>query len=477
MTGIFRNALAGAVIAGFATFNFASPVLAQQSPSAAPSPAPPSSGSGGGGSGGGGMAIEGTILAYQALQSDANGIATAVSSRLPVGTSKVVIATPADVVAFLQLRIVLSQIGLLNDRMNEMRETLYHLACAPTVKRPKISKSGGGPFTPVLSSLFSSPSDISTMVSTVASLTSTTESVAGQSANFTDPTLVTLVAETLNRAANTQKTIFVYVPGVAPPNWAVFPPPATAKTSILQSDQTESFLYQGIQSLEGNRSNLQTEAISALNNPKKPHCKTDKNLAMMIKQIDAAATAADKLVSGLIGSAPPPPSSLLGQPAQSTASAKPPNGNAKPPASSASQINQTVNVNPAASPKSSSGPPPLQKLLYIDLLLHQLSAGEPADGVPTDVFLVSVQALEAGGSQLTKTQTFLGTRLYYSGGAAASFALIDSGGSMVCSGVAYGYRGFIKADDMALAVGPGNPAVVPGTQNTLPNGQSNTPGC
>ncbi|MGA9272095.1 MAG: hypothetical protein WBV67_01300, partial [Candidatus Cybelea sp.] len=64
--------------------------------------------------------------------------------------------------------------------------------------------------------------------------------------------------------------------------------------------------------------------------------------------------------------------------------------------------------------------------------------------------------------------------------------LIDHGGFIRCSGIAYGYRGFVKADDIGLAVAPrigaANQAVVPGTQNALPNAQTypnqtDTPRC
>jgi hypothetical protein len=317
------------------------------------------------------------------------------------------------------------------------------------------------------------------MVSTIASLSSSTQSVSGQTGNFTDATLVSLVAESLNHSSAPPKTLTVYVPGVAPPNWATLPPDPTSSTSIMQSDGAQSYLYQGIQLLESNRSHLQAEAFSALNNLKKPQCKKDKDLAVMIARIGDAVTAVNKFESALVGGPAPPSTSLLGAAAPTTPSAKP--GGTKPPPGGPNQVTQTVNVNPAASGSSSpSGPTPLQTLLYIDLLLHQLSFNEESYVLP-DVYLVSVHALEAGGSQLTKTQTFLGTRQYYSGGATASFTLINSGGSMICSGIAYGYRGFVKADDVALAVAPlvgtDNPAVAPGSRNTLPNGQRYTPSC
>ena len=91
-----------------------------------------------------------------------------------------------------------------------------------------------------------------------------------------------------------------------------------------------------------------------------------------------------------------------------------------------------------------------------------------------------MQALEAGGSKSTKGQIFSGTRDYFSGGAVASFALIDGRGAIACSGIAYGYRGQIRSDDFSYALQPtptSIPAVVAGTNNALPNARANVPQC
>jgi hypothetical protein len=94
--------------------------------------------------------------------------------------------------------------------------------------------------------------------------------------------------------------------------------------------------------------------------------------------------------------------------------------------------------------------------------------------------LLAVHALESGGSQYSKTNLFLGTRLYFSGGAVATFALMRSDGAITCSGLAYGYRGLVRADDFNYAVQAapnGTAAVVPGTNDALPNAQFYQPSC
>jgi hypothetical protein len=114
-------------------------------------------------------------------------------------------------------------------------------------------------------------------------------------------------------------------------------------------------------------------------------------------------------------------------------------------------------------------------------MLHQIASFEPSGSNLNDVYFLSVHALESGGTQLTKTQMFLGSRVYYSGGAVATYSLVEADGKTLCSGIAYGYRGFVKADDLAWGVQPvvgaNTQTTIPGTQNALPNGQRFSSNC
>jgi hypothetical protein len=484
VTGTIRCAL----VAVMAVISFSSPTIASAQSAPSPSPAPSGSSPGSPGApGGGGMPIEATILAYQGLQADADGIASAVKATLAspsVQRKKIVVATPADIVALLQLRIVLSQVATLNERLNELRSSLYRSPCAPPPAAVQNTRANASWISPVLG-LFSSPSDISAMVSTIASFTSSSVTVSGQSGNFVDGTLMNMVAESLNENA---QPVSVYVPGVVPPNISTIPPSPADKGSIVESSRTQSYLYQGLRTLEQNRTLLESQVWAAYNNPKKPKCKKDPTLAALAKLVAAAAKAGDDFEAAILGGSLKIPSTAL-LPSPPSAPSTPSKG--KSGGGSGSSVSNTININPPspAAPSGPSGPSALQQLLYVDLLLHELSYGEPCSqqggGLPCvyelrDVYMLSVHALESGGSQLTKNQTFLGTRQYFSGGAAATFTLVNYAGAMVCSGLVYGYRGFIKADDIGLAVTPrignGNPAIVPGTQNALPNGQAYGPG-
>lgn len=452
------------------------PALAQSAPSPSSSPsaasatAPSSPNS---------MPIEGTILAYQGLQADADNIATAIEGAVPSG-KKVVVATPGDVLALLQLRIVLSQIATLNERLNELRTSLYRLPCRPpaaAVQNRTINASWISPFL----GLFSSPTDISGMISAAASVSSSNVTVASQPGSFVDATLMNMVAESLNekgQSANAAakvdgrppQTLSVFVPGVVPPNISTIP----VAGSIIESSRNQSFLFAGIRSLETNRTTLQSEIWAASHNVSKLKCKKDADLAAVASLAKTAAGAADAFESGLLGGSLALPSTVL-QPTSQDSSKKPAQGSS----ASATSISNTINVNPAPPPSSGpSGPSALQQLLYIDLMLHQLAYGAKSP-VLSDVYLLSVHALESGASELTRTQTFLGTRQYYSGGAAATFTLTRYTGAIVCSGLVYGYRGFIKADDIGTAIGPiaGGPVYAPGTRNLLPAQQSGSPAC
>jgi hypothetical protein len=91
----------------------------------------------------------------------------------------------------------------------------------------------------------------------------------------------------------------------------------------------------------------------------------------------------------------------------------------------------------------------LQQVLYADLLLHFIKL--PADQ-SANVSLLAVHALESGGGQLTKSNLFLGSRTYFSGGAVATFSLFDTNSSLQCSGIGYGYQGYIREKDVEEAV-------------------------
>jgi hypothetical protein len=111
--------------------------------------------------------------------------------------------------------------------------------------------------------------------------------------------------------------------------------------------------------------------------------------------------------------------------------------------------------NQAQQPVTPSGTT-LQQLISADLLLRQILSNPD---YKFKIELLSVHALESGGGQLTKSNLFLGSRIYFGGGAVASFVLYDSDGTAICSGVGYGYRGNIREKNIQTVLADPTPAV------------------
>ncbi|HYL27842.1 MAG TPA: hypothetical protein VEW74_08400, partial [Candidatus Nitrosotalea sp.] len=183
------------------------PTLADTTSSASPSAAPASTQSSSGGSG----QIEGTLLAYQGLMYDATQIAALVSSELKARPAPsepaIVIGAPADIAAISQLRVVLAQAALIDARINR----LYLAASMKQCMKATAPKAA--PLIPL------TVSDLNTLVSTIGTITSVTNTLASSSNNFTDASLVTLVANQIPNASIF--TLSMYSPNAfaAPGEW------------------------------------------------------------------------------------------------------------------------------------------------------------------------------------------------------------------------------------------------------------------
>lgn len=88
----------------------------------------------------------------------------------------------------------------------------------------------------------------------------------------------------------------------------------------------------------------------------------------------------------------------------------------------------------------------LQQILPADLLAYKiwLASATPDDGQLQKIHILIVHALESGGTQLTKSNLFLGSRVYFSGGSVATFSLFSVAGVVECAGYAYDYNGYIR---------------------------------
>jgi hypothetical protein len=95
-------------------------------------------------------------------------------------------------------------------------------------------------------------------------------------------------------------------------------------------------------------------------------------------------------------------------------------------------------------PTSTSGSL-LAQILPTDLLMTRVWGGLlPSAPQLAALRIVTVHALESGGGQLTKTNLFTGTKVYFGGGSVATYQVFQSDGGIRCAGYVYGYRGYVR---------------------------------
>ena len=125
-----------------------------------------------------------------------------------------VIATPADISAIVQLRVTLDQIVLLQNRLRLDEALLSQIPLPPNPysHAPRLSPPQKAP-SPKLGAGFISGTDIATLIQTLGSVTAVNESISEASGAMNDATLINLVAGQI-------KANGIYVPSVFPPNVA-----------------------------------------------------------------------------------------------------------------------------------------------------------------------------------------------------------------------------------------------------------------
>jgi hypothetical protein len=102
---------------------------------------------------------------------------------------------------------------------------------------------------------------------------------------------------------------------------------------------------------------------------------------------------------------------------------------------------------PPAAPAATAATPPIVAALLADGLAR--SMGVTADDPKLEPAFAKwrmlwLKTLESGGSLIT-TSNILGSKVHFSGGAVASYALFQFNGNVTCSGVAFAYGGYVAA--------------------------------
>jgi hypothetical protein len=409
----------------------AAPARAQKAPPAGPPPsAPAAQNAAPAGITNGSLPIESTILAYKILVAEAAKIDESLSTK--TAGKIVVVGTSADIAAIVQLRIVLSQANILEQRLRTLTAVLSAIpqpAYANRVTKGRVGLGAG---------FIASPADVATLIQTLGSITAVNETLSTASGALNDSTLIGLIAQGI--VANS-----VYIPSAYPPNL------------ITDIDVSDTYLGAALIRLETAR----RDAIAASNNYLQA-VKDAEIVATTVRggaiftnpEIDAAGAFAEKAVTitALVNAVtlasaavdgfetslftgqgfspvtadkpntpgPTSPGPAPVAPALPAPAPAPP----LPPAPAATAPAPTGQQNQGQQPTTASGTT-LQQILSADLLLHQILSN-PGDALTLQ--LLSVHALESGGGQLTKSNLFLGSRIYFGGGAVVSFALYDSDG-------------------------------------------------
>ncbi len=417
-----------------------------QVPPPAPAAAPPA-----GGGGGASLAMESIVLEYQTLAESASRMDTAIKTAINLQNNphaSIVIATNADIGALVQLQATLGQEQTIAARLVQLKAAIkspkgrdQSFKCNPAGKAPapaprpsstqSVSALAFG-LDGVPAFLTTNAAAIQTLIQTIASVGAVTETVAPAPGALSDTSLINLVAHGLENGV-----VNVYVPSVYPPGL------------VNHSFTGWSLIGFAIQRLEKSRAKLYAAADAKILDPDCQANITDTNGALVtdkngmplkvnqatITQITTEVTAASSLVdsyeTSLFGGQAPAP------PAAATAPAASPAAPAGAPA--------------AATPPSGTT---LQQLLYADLLLRMLGATpeNPVLDPKQPYYLISVHSLESGGNTLTKANLFAGSHVFFSGGAISTFGVFRGDGSYLCSGISYGYRGFVPEDRMTAAI-------------------------
>jgi hypothetical protein len=151
-----------------------------------------------------------------------------------------------------------------------------------------------------------------------------------------------------------------------------------------------------------------------------------------------------------------------------------PAGSTTTPANSAQQTavpltgTQAVPQTPTSTTLAAgSGGNILPQIIGSDLLARRIwqsttcAAGD-VECLTNGVNFLAVHALESGGSELSKTNFWYGVHIFFSGGAVTTFSLYEARGDVVCSGVAYNYRGYVREKhyEAELHSGPAHDAIL-----------------
>lgn len=292
-----------------------------------------------------------------------------------------------------------------------------------------------------------------------------TQTISSSQGTMTDAPLITMTAERLQQAG-----VSAFVPSGYIPN--------LFRSGTLQ----DTYLWRKLVKLEADRAQLWRDIATANEELAKDTYITQHTtnytasdfttsleysgrLQSLTMSAQAVATSIDTFEITLFGGQAVTPSQQQTQNQQpQNPNANNPNPNANNPNLNAGNSpggngNGSGNGNGTPSNGSNSAVPQqtvpanvLPQILGADLLAQALWKSDPGqepDGSAileqlSSVDLLTVHSLESGGSELTKSNFFFGSRILFGGGAVTNFTLYKASGEVECSGLAYDYEGNAK---------------------------------
>lgn len=167
-------------------------------------------------------------------------------------------------------------------------------------------------------------------------------------------------------------------------------------------------------------------------------------------QLSAVVQNIDNFVTSLIASNVSTPSGPTTPSTTPTPSSNPnPATSPSAPTGSPSTPSSPAGVNPSPSPATPAAPtvPPVVPILYADGLARMLGANPANTNPDTSAWRVlSLKVLDSGATVISKANIF-GVKVSYGGGATATYALFDLSGNLYCSANVFDYGGRLKGKE------------------------------
>jgi hypothetical protein len=458
-------------------------------------------GSAGSGGASAGFSIESEVVAYKSLESDSEAIGcdiflalgvagAAQDTKCPFSAAraeniKILVGSPTMFSSFQQWQAAMTIARLLLLRVNSLDKSCSNVSSAA---------GGRGGIAPT-DAMNAVQQGISILQSTLG-LFATNESFAGTTGTIQDQALVNAVARQLSVAG-----MQVIAPDLYPPNLLEMGDGSLVLNRLMllltARDCLQKVADTNAQTIAADKQAMTTGKIgnTPISDAEKKQRQDDVPIRTAKQdQMTGAITAIDQFIASLSA---PTSSSVSQNPGSDTqnSNSSAANNPAQSPGSPAGKVNSSSGTNLLPN----TGTPLMANLLAADEIAQALqfrgSWVEKQSYIAGDMvtrnrksyealvdidsahwkqsawYVLSLKALESGGGVMNRSNLFRGTRVYFSGGAIATYGLFQIDGKFVCSANVYDYDGYIRDKEFQKKLRTDD--ITPSTQAILVR----NPGC